>query len=90
VEAVGDYEVETSKGPHRAVLMIAADRDLTKRIARPANRRLAERARPRSPTKITVGFDERSGALVQWLPADLWLPALAEPPAELARVMAAR
>ncbi|MGH9135677.1 MAG: phosphotransferase family protein, partial [Acidimicrobiales bacterium] len=82
--AVVDYDVETNTGVHRAVLMIAADRNLAKRAGAAANQSVADRARDRVPSTTPLGYDERTAALVQWLPVDLWLPALAEPPAELA------
>jgi hypothetical protein len=46
---------------------------------------LAETAATRSPARRPISFDAELGALVQWLPVDLWLPALAEDPVALAR-----
>lgn len=83
--AVVDYTVTTPHGEHRAVLMVAADRDLAKRAARATTVALAGMAAPRSPARRPVAHDAELGALVQWLPVDLWLPALAEDPADLAR-----
>lgn len=82
--AVVDYDVTTPDGEHRAVLMVAADRNLAKRAARASTAALAATAAARSPARQPVGFDAELGALVQWLPVDLWLPTLAEDPTALA------
>jgi ABC-type multidrug transport system fused ATPase/permease subunit len=82
--AVVDYTVTTPDGEHRAVLMVAADRDLAKRAARPTTAALGDLAGGRAPARRPVTFDHELGALVQWLPVDIWLPALAEDPAVVA------
>lgn len=82
---VVDYDVTTPYGQHRVVAMAASGRNLAARAARPASTSLVERARDRVPTVRPLWYSGALGALVQWLPVDLWLPALAEPPAELAR-----
>lgn len=81
---VVDYEV-TGAGPvDRVVLMAAADRDLGKRARRTANRELADLARKQTGDVNPLVYLEDDGVLVQWVPLDIWLPALSRSPSELA------
>jgi ABC-type multidrug transport system fused ATPase/permease subunit len=77
------YDVRTNGGWHDAVVLAAPGRDLGKRAGKPEHRALAELVRGRAPTRQPLAFDPDLGAMVQWYPLDLWLPALAEPPARL-------
>ena len=82
--AVVDYDVATSAGRSRAVLMVAADRDLARRATGRLGRALAAKVGDRAPGPQPLAFVPELSTLVQWLPLDVWLPALAEPPVELA------
>lgn len=87
---VVDYGVTTPTGTHRAVLMAAAGRNLARRAARPASRHLAAKVAGRVPGGGALGHAAELDALVQWLPLDIWLPALAERPEDLARAVGAQ
>jgi hypothetical protein len=82
---VVDYDVRTRDGPRRAVLMVAADRDLARRAVRPANRALAAKVNREAGGPPPLAHLPEWSALVQWLPLDVWLPQLAEPASDLAR-----
>lgn len=82
--AVVDYDVHTHTGTYRAVLMVAADRDLAKRAARPTARVLAAKVDGRTPVRSPLTYSPHLRTLIQWLPLDLWLPALATEPDVLA------
>jgi ABC-type multidrug transport system fused ATPase/permease subunit len=81
---VADYEVTTSRGTQRAVLMAAADRNLAKRAADERNVRLAAKVADHDVAPYPLGYAPDPGVLVQWLPLDLWLPTLAERASTLA------
>lgn len=88
---VVDYEIALTEGAStHAVVMVAADRNLAKRAARPVARDLAAGVRwhPQAPRSAIV-HDRDLDALVQWFPADLWLPALGEPHHDLLRGLTA-
>ncbi|MEE8600816.1 ABC transporter transmembrane domain-containing protein [Euzebya tangerina] len=81
---VVDYDVTGRGRDRRVVLMAAADRDLAKRAARPENRQLANRVAERAGVDQPLMHLPDDDVLVQWVPLDLWLPALALPLRELA------
>jgi energy-coupling factor transporter ATP-binding protein EcfA2 len=72
-ELVVRYDVEAS-GPHTAVAVIQERR-----------KRLARAVAARAAATGSLSFDEELGALIQWLPIDIALPALALPREELLR-----
>jgi ATP-binding cassette, subfamily B, bacterial len=78
------YEVQVDGARQDAVAMIAASADLGGRARKDAYRALARRVNGRSPAEWPLTYDPDLDALIQWLPLDVWLPALAEPPAALA------
>jgi hypothetical protein len=79
------YEVTIGGRRCEAVAMIAAEADLGRRAAKPENLAMARAVAGRSPAVDPLVFDPGLGALIQWLPLDLALPGLAEPPARLRR-----
>lgn len=80
---VAHYEVALGNSRHDAVAIIAADRDLARWVADPAYRQLAELVDGRAPARDPLGYDAELGAMIQWLPLDISLPALAEEPLQL-------
>jgi ATP-binding cassette, subfamily B, bacterial len=78
------YDVAVDGRPHQATAMIA-NYDLHRRARKPANLALAEVVNGRSPATRPLFYEEALGALVQWLPLDLSLPGLVEPPSRLRR-----
>jgi hypothetical protein len=79
------YEVTIGERRHDAVVMIAAEADLARRAAKPENVAMARAVARRSPAADPLVYDGELDALIQWLPLDLALPALMEPPARLRR-----
>jgi ATP-binding cassette subfamily B protein len=78
------YDVGLGGGRrHDAIAMTASRGYLERRAAKPENLALAERVRNRVPGRTPLAYDGEIGALVQWFPLDLSLPALAEPRAAL-------
>jgi hypothetical protein len=65
--------------------MIAAEADLARRAAKPANRAMARMVARRSPARDPLVYDTELDALVQWLPLDLALRGLVEAPDDLRR-----
>jgi hypothetical protein len=57
--------------------------DLSRRARKPENLSLAREVNGRSPAELPLVYEPALGALVQWLPLDLSLPALGEPPERL-------
>lgn len=70
------YDVETPTGPYEATIMVAPGRNLARRAHRPETLALSSRVEPPTGAERAVAFDPSTTALVQWLPLDLWLPAL--------------
>ena len=64
-------------------MLIVTDKYLPHRARRRRNQALARLVAGRSPTPNPLVYDAELDALVQWLPLDLALPALAEPPESL-------
>jgi len=79
------YGVELSGAQHDAVVRIAADRRMSEIARRPRALALSQAVEGRSPATSALVYDDELDALIQWLPLDLDLPALAEAPARLAR-----
>jgi hypothetical protein len=83
------YEVGTGGGWQHATAMIRRGSSLAGQARRPEHLALARKLRRRSPASRPLAHEPDLGALVQWLPLDLRLPALAAPPAELLRRLSA-
>ena len=77
------YDVCVDGHWHDATAMITARRYLGRRAAKPENVSLALLVDGRSPAPMPLHYAPELDVLVQWLPLDLELPALAEPPARL-------
>jgi ATP-binding cassette subfamily B protein/subfamily B ATP-binding cassette protein MsbA len=74
------YDVGLEGGRrHDAIAMSASRNYLARRAAKPENQALASLVRGRVPARSSLTYDAEIGALVQWFPLDLSLPALAEP-----------
>ncbi len=78
------YDVAVDGRPYQATATIA-NRDLGRRARKPANLALADVVNGRSPATRPLFYEDALGALVQWLPLDLSLPGLVEPPSRLRR-----
>jgi ATP-binding cassette, subfamily B, bacterial len=76
---VVQYDAEIDGAWHGAVAMIASKPYLRRRVRKPGNVALARAVNGRSPAPDPLYFDEPVEAMIQWLPLDLSLPALAEP-----------
>jgi len=72
-----------------AVIIADTKRDLAAVAAHERNVAAARGVDGRSPVELPLRFDPDAGVLVQWLPYDLELPLLREPPPELAARLAA-
>lgn len=78
------YDVRLEGGDRtHAVAMVAADRNLAKRTRRPVATRIVRQGDWRFPVGDPIRHDVDMDALVQWLPADIWLPAMSDPPEQL-------
>jgi ATP-binding cassette, subfamily B, bacterial len=75
------YDVGIGGSRHHATATIARG-DLERRARRSENQALADMVDGRSPAERPLSFEPGLGALVQWLPLDLTLWALAVPPAQ--------
>jgi ABC-type multidrug transport system fused ATPase/permease subunit len=74
------YDVGLDGGRrHDAIAMTAARDYLARRAAKPESQALASLVHGQVPARSSLSYDEEIGALVQWFPLDLALPALAEP-----------
>ncbi len=74
------YDVGLDDGRrHDAIAMTAARDYLARRARKPESLALAWLAHPHVPARASLSYDEEIGALVQWFPLDLSIPALAEP-----------
>jgi ABC-type lipoprotein export system ATPase subunit/aminoglycoside phosphotransferase (APT) family kinase protein len=83
------YDVSVGGIWRDATAMIAARAYLQRRAEKPESRRLAELVDGRSGVAAPLAYEPRIGALLQWLPLDLALPALALPPDALRRELRA-
>jgi hypothetical protein len=77
------YEVGLEGRRYDAVAMIAAHTYLARRAVKPESIALARLVDGRSPAPMPLHYEQELGALIQWYPLDLKLPALAEPPTRL-------
>ncbi len=77
------YDVKTSDGLFDAVAIIAARRDLSSWAREPEYRRLAKMVNGRAPALRPMSYEPQLEALIQWLPLDISMPALAEDPDQL-------
>jgi ATP-binding cassette, subfamily B, bacterial len=75
------YDVGIAGRWHHATAMIARD-DLARRARKSENLALADMVDGRSPAEHPLFYEPALGVLVQWLPLDLSLWALAVPPAQ--------
>jgi ATP-binding cassette subfamily B protein len=73
------YDVGFGGGArHEAIAMAASGSYLARRAAKPENQALASLVHERVPARASLSYDDELGALLQWFPLDLSLPALAE------------
>lgn len=79
---VVDYDVELDGDRHRATATIGRG-DMSRRMRKPENVTLALLVDGRSPAPFPLAYDPGLGALIQWFPLDVSLPAAAEPPDRL-------
>jgi hypothetical protein len=77
------YEVTVGDSAHEAFAFADADADLAARAATPESVRLVAKLEGRIAAVTPLEYVEGLDALVQWLPLDLALPAMAEPPEQL-------
>jgi ABC-type multidrug transport system fused ATPase/permease subunit len=83
------YDVRVDGEWREAVAMIAARANLARRATKPENLALARKVDTRSPAATPLAYARELDAMIQWLPLDLWLPALAESAERLAQRLAA-
>lgn len=77
------YEVTIGDGIHDVVAIADAKADLAERAAKAEHVALAKKVEGRTPAERPLAHDPELDVLVQWLPLDLALPAMAEPPERL-------
>jgi len=83
------YTVTLDDGPHDATALVEPRADLAGWADAPDHLALARKVNGRAPAVTPLAYDAELDALIQWLPLDLTLPALAEEPAELRRMLRA-
>ncbi|MDQ1533328.1 MAG: ATP-binding cassette, subfamily bacterial [Actinomycetota bacterium] len=83
------YEASIDGSPHDVIAMIASRAYLERRVGKPRSQELNVKATARSPATVALSFDAEAQAMIQWLPLDLALPALAESPVDLHRSLKA-
>jgi ABC transporter len=81
---VTGYEALVDGVPRRAVAVASADGGSAHQAGLEANLSRAAAVNGRSPARTPLTFDDEVGALIQWLPLDLWIPACGIRPEELA------
>jgi ATP-binding cassette subfamily B protein len=77
------YDVRIGDGDFDAVATIAARRNLEAWASEPAYRRLAEMVDGRAPALRPLNYESELRALIQWLPLDISMPALAHDAVQL-------
>jgi hypothetical protein len=82
-DLVVHYDVSLEGATYDAVAIIAARRDLSRWTAEPTYRRLADLVDGRAPALDPLSYDQELQAMIQWLPLDIGLPALAQDPGQL-------
>jgi ATP-binding cassette, subfamily B, bacterial len=86
---LAQYDVCVDGDWREAVAIIAARANLARRAMKPENLALAEKVDGRSPAATPLAYEPELDTMIQWLPLDLSLPALAEPATQLAQLLAA-
>jgi hypothetical protein len=81
------YEVVVDGAAHGVVALAEPDGRLQQKAEKPANLELAAKAADRTPAAAPLAYEHDLGILVQWTPLDLALPAMAEPPERLRRIL---
>ena len=82
-DLVVHYSVTIDDALYDAVAIIAARRDLSRWAAEPTFRQLADMVDGRAPALEPLSYDPELDAMIQWLPLDIGLPALAQDPGQL-------
>jgi hypothetical protein len=77
------YGVTLGDRAYDATALAEPSADLAGWAADPEHLALARKVDGRAPALMPLAYDVELGALIQWLPLDLTMPALAEEPAEL-------
>jgi hypothetical protein len=77
------YDVTIGDGSFDAVATIAARRNVEAWAREPEYRRLAEMVDGRAPARFPLSYEAELQALIQWLPLDISMPALAQDPIQL-------
>jgi Phosphotransferase enzyme family len=83
------YEVSVDGDTHHAVAMTSSDDELTGLVEAREQVERAKLVEERSPAQRPLLWDSELRSLFQWLPFDIDLPALSEPPSSLRRKLAA-
>jgi ATP-binding cassette subfamily B protein len=84
-QLVVQYQVSANAASHDVVAMVAPGADLRRKVRKPENLELVRAVEGRSPAADPLAYEPELDALIQWLPLDLSLPALAEPGPRLVR-----
>jgi ATP-binding cassette, subfamily B, bacterial len=82
-DLVVHYDATIDGVRHDAVAIIAARRDLSRWAAEPTYRQLAELVDGRAPAQTPLSYDAELDTMIQWLPLDVGLPALAQESGQL-------
>ena len=82
-DLVVHYDVTIDGARHDAVAIIAARHDLARWASEPTYVQLAELVDGRAPAPQPLSYDPELNAMIQWLPLDISLPALAQEPGQL-------
>jgi thiamine kinase-like enzyme len=82
------YEASVDGATYHAVAMASFDDELAGIATDPGQLERTALVAGRSPAPRPLVWDEELRALVQWLPFDIDLPALSEPPGSLRRLIA--
>jgi hypothetical protein len=77
------YDVRIGDGDFDAVATIAARRNLEAWASEPEYRRLADMVDGRAPALRPLNYESELRALIQWLPLDISMPALAHDAVQL-------
>jgi hypothetical protein len=77
------YEVRLGDTAHDVFALADARADLAARAAAPESTALVAKLAARTPADTPLAYVHELDALVHWLPLDLALPAMAEPPERL-------
>jgi hypothetical protein len=83
------YDVRLGERTHGVFALADSKADLAARAAAPDSKALAAKLAGRTPVDTPVAYLPELNALVHWLPLDLTLPAMAEPPERLRELLVA-